>query len=211
MLPPAPARPVPSVGVVTFARGAQVGDAAATAGTTLYAGDSLSTNPNGVLGIRSADFQLQLKSHSAVVLRPLVPAGKGTEIQIASGGIELSAATRTFLVVLAAEAILRPLSGNVVVASIELHGSREVHIYLRRGSMEIEYRSKTAMLEESKSYAVLLNPTDKEIAVAANLDPRNNDKKPPGERPLFVLILIAAAVGVAVPVILHELESPHVP
>jgi hypothetical protein len=211
LLPAAPDRSVPSVGIVTFSRGAQVGAAAASAGTTLYAGDTLSTDAQGVLGVRNADFQLQLKSQSAVVLRPLSAPEKGTEIGLASGGIELSTAARAFLVVLAAGATLRPLPDNAVLASIELHGPREVHIYLRRGSMKLDYRSETAVLEESNSYGVLLDPTDKEIAVAANLDPRANDRKPPGKRPLFLLILIAVAVGVAVPVILHELESPHVP
>ena len=98
-----------------------------------------------------------------------------------------------------------------MVARIEVRGPREVHVSVRRGELQLTYHSDSAILRESQSYAVLLDPTDKEIAFAAG---QSTEKPKPAHaagRPLFLLILLAAAASIAIPLLMHSYESPHTP
>jgi hypothetical protein len=205
----APPRPL-ATGVISYARGAQVGDVNASAGTTLYDGDRLSTDEQGWLRAGTPGYQLQLRPRTAVTLREFSADGRGGAlIEMAVGAIDLSATRTTPLAVLVQGARFTSVADKPIVATIEIRGAREIHVYVKRGTLNLQYQAETAVLAESRSYALLLDPTDREIALAQTLGDSRNVKKSSVRRPVFLLILIAAAVGVSIPVLMHSPESPH--
>lgn len=204
--PPGP----PTTAVISYARGAQVGDVTASAGTTLYDGDRLSTDEQGWLRAGTPGYQLQLRPRTAVTLWEFSTAGPGGAlIEMAIGAIDLSATKTTPLAVLVQGARFTSVADKPMMATIEIRGAREIHVYVKRGTLNLQYQSETALLAESRSYALLLDPTDREIALAQTLGDSRNDKKRLVRRPVFLLILIAAAIGVGIPVLMHSPESPH--
>jgi hypothetical protein len=64
---PANIRPL---GMVTHAERARVGEAAVSAGSSLYEGDRLSTDTGGILRISSPAITLQLNEESMAIVRP---------------------------------------------------------------------------------------------------------------------------------------------
>ena len=187
-----------------------MGDVTASVGTTLYDGDRLSTDEQGWLRAGTPGYQLQLRPRTTLTLREFSTAGRGGAlVEMAVGAIDLSATRTTSLAVLAQGARFTSATDKPVVATIEIRGAREVHVYVKRGTLNIQYQSETAVLAESRSYALLLDPTDREIALAQTLGDSQNVKRPLVRRPVFLLILIAAAIGVGIPLLMRSPESPH--
>ena len=209
---PLPARASAALAIVTSASNAQLGDAAASVGTTLYTGDRLSTDVNGELGMRSRTFRAQFGSRTAVLLQDWpAESGAGTEIEMLTGRMDLSTAPAASITIRADGATFQPREDNVTLATLEIHGPREVHIYVRRGKFNLKYRGATTLLEETKSYAILLDPTPDETALAEKLDPDGRKKALAMKRPFLVVLIAAAAGGVAIPELRHHHESPHNP
>ena len=211
LVPGLSAAPLPTLGIITSSQAAQIGDARASVGTTLYAGDRLATDQGGWLRVSAANFQLQLQERSSAFLTESPAASTGRGIQLTSGSIEISLTSAADFRVLANGAILRAAGDRPILARIEIRGAREVHISMRRGEMQLVYQAESAILHESKSYAVLLNPSEKEIAFAANLDTEKPKTGHTTGKPVFLLILLAAAAAIALPLLLHSYESPHTP
>lgn len=210
VLPPAQANS--ALAIVTSASYAQLGNAGVSAGTTLYNGDRLSTDVNGELSMRSKAFRAQFGSRTAVLLQDWPPElGAGTEIEMFTGRMDLSTAPAASITIRADGATFQPEEHNVTLATLEIHGPREVHIYVRRGKFNLKYRGATTLLEETKSYAILLDPTTDETALAEKLDPDGRKKPLAMKRPFMVILIAAAAGGVAIPELHHHHESPHNP
>jgi hypothetical protein len=125
--------------------------------------------------------------------------------------MDLSTVQAAPVVLNANGATLRPGQSKVALATLEIRGPREVHICLRRGSYEFEYQGEGALLKEGKSYAILLDPTSKDMALAASLDPPADPKKPSRKRPFLLILIAGAAAAAAVPELRHHPESPHNP
>jgi hypothetical protein len=157
-------------------------------------------------------LSLHLDPQTTLTLHvPAIPHPAATTIDLASGTLIFSTTPTASLAVLADGAVLRPASGPLTIATIKIIGGRELHVFAQRGSLEFSYRCETEVVEEGKSYGVLLDPTDKEIAYAASLDPDQDRKKPPKRRPVFLFIMIGAVVGAGIPILVHALESPDSP
>ena len=129
----APPRPL-ATGVISYARGAQVGDVNASAGTTLYDGDRLSTDEQGWLRAGTPRYQLQLRPRTAVTLREFSAAGRGGAlIEMAVGAIDLSATRTTPLAVLAQGARFTSVADKPMVATIEIRGTSKLEKVERVG------------------------------------------------------------------------------
>jgi hypothetical protein len=208
---PPPAAAASALAIITFAANAQLGEARLSAGTIVYPGDRVSTEANGELGMRSKKFRAQFGSHSTLMLQDSAsePGGE-TVIEMYAGRMELSTIEAAPVAIRVNGASLRP-TRNAALATMEVRGPREVHIYLRRGTYELEYQGESALLEEAKSYAILLDPTPKEMALAETLDTNAKPKKPANKRTFLLILIAAAAAGAAVPELRHHPESPHNP
>jgi hypothetical protein len=194
--------------MVTHAERAHVGEAAATAGSTIYEGDRLSTDEGGILRVTIPALTLQLNAQTTlVVLGPARPEGD-IEARLASGTLVFSAAQTGNIVVTANDALIRRAANVPTTAQIRVVNRRELRIYAQRGALEFSYHGESEGIAEGKAYRVLLDPSEKE-AVALESEPR--DKTPARVHYRFLFSVIGIAAGVAIPVLKHELESPDKP
>lgn len=201
---------IASLGLIMHAERAHVGEAAASAGSTIFEGDRLSTEPDGLLRIAIPALTLQLGGQSALVLGRAVDP-EGIVAELASGTLLFSATSTGSIVIAANDALVRPAANVATVAHVRMVNPRELRIYAQRGTLEFSYRGESETIQEGKSYRVIIDPTETESA-ALGSDPAT--KPPAMHHPTFILVAIAAAVaGVAsaIPMMMHSDESPDRP
>ena len=208
---PAPADIRP-LGVVTHAEHAHVGTAAVSAGSTIYEGDRLSTEIDGNLRIASAALTLQLDAQSTLVVqRPVGPEGR-ILAEVASGVLIFAAASTGKIVVVADDALIRPAANVPTIARIRVVNRRELRIYTQRGALEFSYHGENETIAEGTRCRVLLDPSEREVAVAVATE-SEQDKKKLTKHHKFLLsaIVIGIVPGVVIPLLIYELESPDRP
>jgi ferric-dicitrate binding protein FerR (iron transport regulator) len=187
-----------ALGVVTQSIGGHLGTAVASAGATIYDGDRLDTEDKGALGLRAGTVQLSLFADTTVVMQhdesgltPTLERGSvvfRTEI----GGLRLSAS----------DVRVRPQSSMPTVGQMTLE-TCSVLVTSRVQALEVTAGAETKIVEEGKSYRVLLGgPCSAK------------SKRPPllsGQRSRFLEVVLIG-IGIAMIPILHEaLESPDRP
>ena len=204
---PSPAKVVP-LGMVTHAERAHVGEAAASVGSTIYDGDRLSTEAGGVLRISGPYLTLQLDAQSILTLRRPASKEGSVEADLACGTLVLSAARNGSVSVVADDALIGPAANAATLAHIRVVNPKELRIYAQRGALEFSYHGESEVVAEGAAYRVLLDPSEKE-AVALESEPAN--KKPSMVHHKFLLIAIGIAAGIAIPVVIHEMDSPDKP
>lgn len=204
---PSPARVVP-LGMVTHAERAHVGTAAASTGSTIYDGDELSTETEGALRITSPAFRLHLESQSILTLWRPDSMEDTVEADLAHGTVIFSAALNGSINVVANDASIRPAGNAATVAHVRAVNPKELRIYAQRGALEFSYHGESEVIAEGAAYRVLLDPSEKEAA-ASESDPAH--RKPAKVHHKFLLIPIGIALGVAIPLVIHDMESPDKP
>ncbi len=202
-----PAKVVP-LGMVTHAERAHVGEAAASVGSTIYDGDRLSTEAGGVLRVNSPSLILQLDAQSILILRHPASTASSVEADLACGTLVFSAARSDRGSVVADDALIRPAANAATLAHIRVANPKELRIYAQRGALEFSYHGESEVIAEGSAYRVLLDPSEKETA-ALESEPASKKLAKPHYKFLFIVISIAA--GVAIPILLHDLESPDRP
>jgi hypothetical protein len=206
-LGPQPANPI-SLGVVIHADRAHVGEAVASEGSTIYEGDRLSTDSGGLMRIDSPALRLQLDAQSTVTLRRAATPQADIMAELASGTLVFSAARDSNVLIVADDAMIRPIPNAPVVAHVRVVNLRELRIYAQRGALEFSYHGDSQTIPEGAAYRVLLDP-DAQPSVTS--EPDQLGKSAPKHHPTFVLLGIGAALGVAIPVLMHAFESPDSP
>ena len=201
-----PARPagIPALGVITQASGAHFNAARVLAGATVYDGDRLSTESEGLLQFRGAGSLLYLPGRSGVTLHRLP---NGAQAHLRTGGLLFSSARASAMEILANDAFIRPAGDVPTVAQVTLVGPKELQITARRGALEFSYHSETESIAEGASYRILLDP--QETAAGHS---KNADIRPPGRKRKGFWIMIIGGIGWATEWAVHEaLESPDRP
>jgi hypothetical protein len=195
--------------MVMHAERAHIGVADASAGSTIFESDRLSTEVGGVLRITIPTLALQLGGQSSVVLGR-VPGPEGNFLaELAYGTLVFSAAPKGSMMVTVKEAVVRPVANAATVAQVWVVNGKELRIYAQRGALEFSYHGESQTIPQG-NYRVVLDPSEREVAELGS-DPAT---KPSAKRhPTFILvaIVVAVAVGIAIPVIFHHFESPDRP
>jgi hypothetical protein len=206
---PVPARPaVPNLlplGKVTQASRAHFNAATVTAGATIYDGDGLSTEAEGVLQFRSPAALLYLPGSSGVTLHRL--ANSGTQAQLQTGTVVFSTARAAGMELIADEAFIHPLADGPTMTQVTIMGPKELQINARRGDLQFSYRGETEKLAGGSSYRILLDQPD------SNPPPRPQQGpiKAGHESKSFKIIVIVA-IGWVTEWAVHEVfESPDRP
>ena len=195
--------------MVTHAERAHVGEAGASAGSTIFDGDQLSTEAGGSLRITGPSLRLQLDAQSILTLRRPADAEDGMEADLASGTLVFSAARNGGIKVVANEASIQPADNAATVAHIRVVNPKELRIYAQRGALEFSYHGESELIAEGATYRVLLDPSEKELAAFS--DSEEAKKKIVKPHIKFLLLAIAIAAGVAIPVLMSHFESPDSP
>ena len=206
--PPSSGKIVP-LGMVLHAERAHVGEAEVSAGCTIFAGDRVSTDAGGALRISIPGLTLQLGSQSLVVISDAAGSDEKILAELASGSLVFSAASSGRIAVGAHEAVVQPAANAATVAQVRVVNQKELRIFAQRGALEFSYHGESEAIPEGKSYRVLLDPSEKEIAAAMGTGQANKD--PRKHHPRFLFVAIAVAVAIAIPLLVLALESPDSP
>jgi hypothetical protein len=151
---PAWGAPAAALGTVIAADRAHVGEAKAEVGTTVYGGDSLSTEVQGSVQVRAGKARLLLLSSSSAVVSDVegAPAAK-----LLNGAATFSTGNAHAFTLFASAAAIRAQSDAPTIGQVSYIGPKELLVRATRGSLLITVDNDTQIVAEGTSYRVLLD------------------------------------------------------
>jgi len=201
------------LGTVIAADRAHVGEVGADVGTTVYGGDRLSTESQGNVQIRAGAARLLLSSSSAAFVNDSEGAPSARLVQ---GTATFSTGNAQAFTLYASKAIIRAQSDAPTIGQVTYINANELMVTARRGAIVVSVESDSQIVEEGKSYRVLVDP-DAEASqgpagAGGNQGPAGGNRGPlkagRSRFLIFAVALTAAGTGVA---IYKALESPDRP
>lgn len=195
------------LGVVTAAERGHISSVQAATGSTIFDGDTLWTDLQGLLRVRAAaaQFQLFASSSAAVTQTPT-----GIRATLRSGTLALSTANAGAIEIHASKARIRPQGNGPTQAQVTLVSPKELLVTARSGALEITVDDETQIVPEAASYRVLIDfPDPQEPRGAGTKQPEKHAKHSGRSRFILIpLILIGGVTAIAI----HEAwESPSRP
>ncbi len=159
-------------GTVVFAERAHIGTAAASVGTTVFAGDKLDTEQvRGGLQIRAGAARLALAASSRLVWgvegrSPSATLTGGTaafstrspSATLTGGTAAFSTASAKAFVLHAGKASFRPRGDEPTVANVTLLNPKELVVRCSRGAVLIAVEDDVRVIPEGTAYRVVLDP-----------------------------------------------------
>ena len=145
-----------ALGTVLTAERAHVGDASAWVGTTVYAGDRLSTELQGSVQVRAgAAARLLLLSASSAMIddKEGAPSAK-----LLGGTATFSTGNAHAFTLYASTAAIRAQSDAPTIGQVTLLNEKELLVISKRGPLEVTVDGETQTVEDGKSYHVYLDP-----------------------------------------------------
>jgi len=204
---PARATGASAIGVVTQASRANLSDATASAGSTVFDGDSFTTASGGLVRVRTAAAQFYLASQSALCVHSVAA---GTLAQLSAGTMVFSSARASAMDIEAAQAHIRPANDQPTVAQISIVSPKVIDIRAQRGALQFSYAGETQIVAEGASYRFVLDPSDDDLPISSF--PHQKVPGPGRRRRKAFLYFIIGAMGVATYIAVDEaLESPSKP
>jgi hypothetical protein len=199
------------LGLVTQAQMAQLGDAKATIGTTVYPGDTLATEQGGLLRLKVGGSQIYLLSSSSATL-----SSNTTNIsaKVVRGTVGISTTGSEQVALEIPEGILRSANGEPTYGQVTITGPNEVVITAYSGALVLDNDGDLHTIPAGKTYRVTMDlvASDSQPAQEAAGAETNNhhDVKAPRHRHLvFDAIMIGGTAIVAYALYEKFTESPH--
>ncbi len=193
----APANPMAPLGVIVLADKAELGTSQAAGGATIFDGDAVSTEGNGVLRARFGGAQAYLLPQSSAVMHSL-PGGFGANLY--SGTIVISSAQGTTFNVLADGAVIHPKTAEPAVAQVSMVSPTELTLTSRKGVLEVAVDGQTQDISEGTTYRMVVQPADPGAPQGPTGAGRNRNK--------VIFIIVAAAAAATVVALVIAFESP---
>jgi hypothetical protein len=165
----APAQDAPLGLVVQSLRG-QVGKASVTDGSTIYSGDSLSTEEGGSLLVRIGALALGLESSTTV---HIYRAPYGAVVELSRGSVTfMTPGTHENLGIVASDVRVTPVLTVPDSGRVSLDGPCSVSVYSRRGQVTVQVGTESRLVEQGKAYRVR---PENEISYREHISPDAND------------------------------------
>lgn len=202
--------PTGALGTVVSADRAHVGTAAASAGTTVFGGDKLSTDQLGSVQVRAGAARLQLAASTVAAIAEENGAPAAT---LLSGTATFSTANARAFTLRASSAEFRAQSDGPTIAQVTYVNSKQLIVRSTRGPLTITVQGESEVIPEGNAYRVILDPP----ATPEAQEARGAGTKGPGGPPLragrsHFLLIALAVTGVATFFAIDEaLESPDRP
>ena len=192
-----PGQTVP-LGVVTQSSGGHLNNTAASVGSSIYDSDRLLTEPAGVLTLNAGPVQLTLAGDSTVLMNR---DGASLAAMLQRGSVAFRVESGGALRLSAVDVRVRPQSSALTAGEMTLENCA-VLVTSRVSSLEVTAGKETRIVEEGKSYRVLLE------GGACN----NRKNAPPiaGAQGRFLAVPIVAG-AIAIIFVHKALESPDRP
>jgi hypothetical protein len=185
------------IGAVTQSFGGHLNNTTASVGTTIYAGDRLSTEAAGTLTLRSGPVQLTLAEDSVMYMNQ---DGGSLSGMLERGSVAFRVESGGSLRIDAVDVRVRPQSPALAAGQLTLENCAVV-VTSRVQSLEVTAGKETKIVEEGKSYRV---------SIPGTCGGRSSNVPQPAVHGRFLAIPIA--IGVITLVGVHEaLESPDRP
>ncbi len=201
------------LGTVVSSNRASIGGTGAAVGTTVFAGDKLSTAESGSVQLRTGAARLQLSESSSATVNE---EGGTPEATLLRGSATFSAANAKAFVLNASTAVIRPKSNEPTIGQVTMLSGKQLVVKCVRGALTITVGDDSRVISEGSAYRVVLDPAKSEEA-QTQPPPQGAGTKGSGGPPLmaakskFVWYAVGA-VAVATYFALDEvLESPDRP
>jgi hypothetical protein len=189
------AMPVWSVFSTTFGTGllaqrVHIGMAAA-AGTTVFGGDTISTDQRGNIQIRAGAARLMLRESSSATISEL----NGTPSATLLGGTAVfSTAFANAFALRAATAEIRPQNDGPTIAQVSIISSKELIVRSARGALIITVDGETQVVPETTAYRVILDPEANPVPQRAETKDIGGPARKAGRSHFYVVAIIVASV-----------------
>jgi hypothetical protein len=215
-----------ALGLIAQASKANIGDAEATDGTTIYSGDFLSTEDGGALLVRisALSFQLQSASSAHVYRTPygaIIELNRGSVLYSTPGG-------QQNLVIVASDVRVTPVFSLADHGRVSITDPCNVTVSSIHGQATVQSGSESHVIEDGKTYRV---HAENEVSYSKYLSPEEStyhdfhSHRPcaavmqslrtrppvPAGSSKFLLVAATAAGVVTIFAISEALESPDRP
>jgi hypothetical protein len=203
------AAPASSLGIVVYADRAHIGEAQASVGATLFAGDRLTTDQSGGAQVRVAAARLLLSSASSATFSQddVTPAAILT-----FGSATFSTANSNAFALHVASAVIRPSTNNPTVGQVTVLNPKELIVKSTRGSLSVAVEDDVREIPEGAAYRIVLDP-----GPADPQGPRGAGGGSPGRPPVkaarsrFIWYAIGATAVITFLAVHEVFESPDRP
>lgn len=202
-----------ALGTVVASDGASVGGTGAPVGTTIFAGDSLSTAGSGSVQLRAGAARFQLSASSAATLSEEGGMPRATLLR---GTATFSTANRKAFALNAWTAVIKPKSDEPTIGQVTILGENQLLVKCVRGGLTITVGDDSRMIPEGSAYRIVLDPSANEEAQSQPPTQGAGGKgygKPPisAGTSKFVWFAVGGVAIVTILAVQEALESPDRP
>jgi|SRR5690349_3940091 len=202
----------PTLGTVTSALNAYVGTAKASSGSTVFDGDTLSTESTGIIQIRTKAARLQLVQSGTAELTDTNGIPTAT---LLSGTAVFSTANAKAFLLRASIAEIRAGSDAPTVGQVWMISPKELRVQSARGTLAVTVDGVTKLIPEAAAYRVLLDPDAPPPEPAQEPQGAGAKKKRaialPTAQNRVIYTLVAAVAVVTILAVHKAFESPDRP
>jgi hypothetical protein len=216
----------PALGMVVSSDGGSIGSTSVTEGATVYSGDYLSTNDNGMLLVRMGALSLHLEGSSAA---HVYAAPYGAVVELNRGAVRYTTpGTQQNLIIVASDVRVTPALGVPDFGRVSLDNPCNLTVYSQRGTANAQVGSESHLVEEGQAYRIrALNEVDYRQYVSPDVSDYHGHHqhhecpapvdmvkgKPPiaGGQSRFLLVSVALIGGATAFGVLKAYESPARP
>lgn len=177
------------LGTITQAQSTWIDQSVAAVGTTVYPGDTLKTDDNGSLRMRSGLAQLYMMSASEARLED---AGKGIRAALLKGTVGFSSGPSDNVELDALDVVIRSLDGKPAHGRVSIVGANQLVVTSFSGPFEVSYGGDTHAIADGSSYRLTLADDDKQPS-----DQGNGTQAVRNRKKILLIVLISAGVVAA--------------
>lgn len=190
-----------ALGFILQAKSSQIDGIEASNGSNVFAGDALSTNPDGRIHLQFGADQIYIPGSSNM---NLTKGKDGVLAVLSAGTLEFVSPQNAGFSLSADDVLVRASAAQQTHAQVTLLGKDELKIATVTGSLELELDGRSYTLAPGRTYGVrIVNSTEKMQSENRSAFRRRN----------LVIFLFAATAAVAAVIYLYQEmhESPDVP
>jgi hypothetical protein len=201
------------LGTVVTADRAHVDEGIASIGTTVFAGDRLTTEDQGSVQIRAGAARLLLLGASSA----MVNDSEGTpSAKLLLGTATFSTGNAHAFTLYASKAAIRAQSDAPTIGQVRLLNAKELLVTSKRGPLSVTVDGETQTIEDGKAYHVYLDP---DMAAAQGPAGAGGGQGPSGKggsplkagRSRFLIVVVAVTAIATYFAVSESLESPSRP
>ncbi len=188
------------LGFVLQTESSQIDGIAATNGSNVFAGDALSTNPDGRIHLQFGADQIYIPASTRVTL---ANGKEGVTAVLSAGTLEFAAPQGTGFAVSADDVLVKPKTPQLTHAQVTLMSKDELKIATVAGPLDLELDGESYTLAPGRTYGVrIVNDSDNQD------QPKTARRR---RRLILFLFFLTAAVAAIIYTVQELQESPDFP